>query len=250
MERIMKMSKKREALSLYLSALVNLIASLAMLILLRGGTPVGGDGPTRLLFIHHNTVQWVAGWCIWIAAAVFLLLFFAILQENLAEDFRENPEKAPPPWGMTLALMVAAAGICSDTVSEALSSTAIVTLAHQFASASPVDQAHLLQLYALLDRISVALTGFLGNGLYCIAGLLLNIYCFYSPRFPRWLAWLGLLGWFWGFLLSVATLMDWPLGMMVTTAIVMPLFIGWCAATGYFYVAKKDQADGMDSTAR
>lgn len=55
-----------------------------------------------------------------------------------------------------------------------------------------------------LELIAVQLTGILGNGLYNIGGLLLNILLLNNQRLPRKLILAGIPGWFFGFGLSIA----------------------------------------------
>jgi hypothetical protein len=57
----------------------------------------------------------------------------------------------------------------------------------------------------LLELIAIQLTGTLGNGLYNIGGLLLNMLLLKNLSLPRKIILLGIPGWFFGFGLSIAT---------------------------------------------
>ena len=78
----------------------------------------------------------------------------------------------------------------------------------------------------LLELIAIQLTGTLGNGLYNMGGLLLNILLLNNKTLPRKIITIGILGWLFGLGLSIATAsqqFDWMkiftgLGMVWSTA--------------------------------
>ncbi len=227
---------------MYMVGLVNLVASLLMATVLKTGTQMGGSPEKRMAFIAGNSALWIGAWMIWMGAAVFLLLHFAILKACFEEDLGDSLGKGHKIW-FFLAIMIGAAGICADTASETIFSTALVYISQKGTSLSSTAlyTSFWTDQFILWDRIATCLTGFLGNGFYCLAGLIFNGIAFSVPTFPRPLAYGGLFLWFSGFALSLATILDTPLGMMITTALTMALFVLWTFGVGHFYLALKEQ---------
>src|SRR5262249_34125258 len=105
-----------------------------MIVLLRPG--LLGD---RAWIAAHRP-GWIAGWLLWQAAAIALLAFYVALSMR----WRERA-----PIRTRLAPLVAAAGLAADLGAETM-----------------------LMVDPATFRIAQALTGYLGNGLYTVAGIL------------------------------------------------------------------------------
>jgi hypothetical protein len=192
----------------YLSAALNAVASVVMVTVLRAGLPGGSDtAGQRLIFIQSHVWQWRVGWLTWNLAALSLLaLYFALgrvagTQGNLL---------------VRLALIFATAGLAGDLSAETL----IMGLEPSLSASA----------FAVAERATLLLTGYLGNGLYTLAGAMLT----WSLRraLPRWLVAVAIALWAAGFALSVATLIDSTAGEIVTTGMVMVLFVGWAGLVG------------------
>jgi hypothetical protein len=192
----------------YLAAAVNLAAGAVMLLALRHGIPAGGNHlPARIAYVRDHTLVWRAGWLAWNLAAISLLGFFVVLSARWRQG-------APILCG--LALLCAAAGLAADLGAETI-----------LAVVSPRLHG---ETYAVVESIAVALTGYLGNGLYAVGGILLTWAG--HRELPRGLLWLGAAVWAAALWLSVATLVSSVAGQFVSAAILMPLFVLWAGLTG------------------
>jgi hypothetical protein len=187
---------------------MNAVASIVMVAVLRMGLPGGSDTATeRLVFIQGHVWQWRVGWLTWNLAALSLVALYAAL--GLIAGMNGN-------LLVRLAMVVAAAGLAGDLTAEAL----IMGLEP---SLSP-------SAFAVAERATLLLTGYLGNGLYSLAGAMLT-WCL-RRALPRWLVAVAIALWAAGFGLSVMTLIDSTTGEVVTTGMVMVLFVGWAALVG------------------
>jgi len=192
----------------YIAAAVNLAAGLMMLLTLRYGVPAGeSDLSARIAYVGDHILAWRVGWLVWNLAALSLLGFYVVL----AARWRERA-----PILCALALLCAAAGLAADLGAETI-----------LAVVSPGLQG---ETYAVVESIALALTGYLGNGLYAVGGILLT----WAGRqeLPRGLLWLAAAVWTSALWLSVATLVSSSSGQFASAATLMPLFVLWAGLTG------------------
>jgi hypothetical protein len=193
----------------YLAAALNAAAGLAMLVLLRPGLPGpgGASAAERLVYLQADVALWWGGWIIWHAAAIALLALYLALALRWGRD---------SPLRCGLALMCAAAGLACDLSAQAL-----------WMGLGPrVGEREL----ALVEAAAALLTGYLANGLYTLAGILLTWAG--AVHLPRPLFLLALPVWGAGVGLSGASLAGWPLGQVVATGVLLPLVTLWAAAEG------------------
>src|SRR5437870_2296897 len=123
-----------------------------MLLVLRRGLPVPGSAPSaRLDFVRGHAGLWRGAWILWHAAAVSLVLLFLVL----AERFRRRA-----PVRAALAMIVAVAGLAADLAAEAI--------------LMAVPPAFDERGFEAAEVAAGVLTGYLANGLYTAAGLLLT----------------------------------------------------------------------------
>ena len=176
----------------YLAAALNALAAAAMLFLLRPG--LLGDQA----WIAEHKPQWIVGWMLWQAAAIGLVAFYSAL----AIRFRERA-----PIRTQTALVVAGAGLAADLAAETY-----------------------LMVRPDALRLLAPLTGYLGNGGYTVAGVLLIWAA--ARGMPRWLLMLGVVTFAAGVALSAATLAESQIAEQITTAALMPLFVLWSFAMG------------------
>lgn len=184
----------------YLCAALNLIAALAMPLLLLPGTEAVPDRAARLRYIAAHPVLWRAGWGIWMAAALSLLGFYAWWSARIRSR----------SLGIA-ALTLAIAGMGGDLLAESL---------------------YVGWLPAGGDRIEVLarlLTGAWGNTLYTLAGILLTLGSPWLRGPARACAWLI---WAAGLALGGFSVTGNATGMAVSTAVLFILFCPWAAWMG------------------
>jgi hypothetical protein len=192
----------------FLAAFANLLAGALTLFVLRQGLPPRSLSD-RAAFISSHEFVWRIGWLGWSVAAVTLLgLFLALAGRWSAE--------APVLCG--LGIVVATAGLAADLSAEAL-------LAGFTRSTLP--NLSLVQSEAFL------LTGYVGNGLYTVAGILLTAAG--RRELPTSVLALGGAVWAGGLWLSAATLVGSTTGEAVSTGIVIASFVVWAALLGRWF---------------
>jgi hypothetical protein len=192
----------------YLAAGLNLAAGLAMLVLLRPGLPA----PTttveaRAEYVVANPVAWWLGWLVWHAAALALLAFYAGLAGLW---WRWGPIRCG------LALLCAAAALAVDLAGQAL----YVGLPPQLDVAG----------FGVLETAAIILTGYVANGLYTLAGVLLVWVG--AAVLPRSLVALSLPVWAAGAALSATSLVQWSAGQIGSAALLIPLLALWATLVG------------------
>jgi hypothetical protein len=204
----LELPPSRAARIAYLTAALNLAAALLMLLSLKPGLPVSAGMPAdRIAFIERNTGLWWAGWLVWHAAAISLVLFFLVL----AGRFRGRA-----PVLCAAAVVVSVAGLAADLSAEAIYMGVVPELrGDEFRAA---------------EIAGGILTGYLGNGLYTVAGILLTWSG--ARELPRSLLGLAIPTWGAGLCLSASSLMHSADGQLWSTAVLMPLFVLWAALVG------------------
>lgn len=138
-------------------------------------------------FIQNNLGLWQLGWFNWMLAALGLLTFCTMLLPFIPKS----------EWRV-LGILLVALGIVPDIGAE-------VIFAFVIPYSHTIDPT--LATMQILELIAVQLTGTLGNGLYNIGGLLLNVLLLNNQRLPRKLILIGIPGWFFGFGLSITCAM-------------------------------------------
>ena len=130
----------------WLAAATHVVASAAMLSLLRRGLP-GFAEDERLAYIATHRAAWLGGWFLWQIAAVSLIAFYA----TLAMRFKGVAS--------IVAMCAAAAGISLDIACESRYMAVLPDLRGE--------------AFARLDRELEVLIGYGANGLYTLALILL-----------------------------------------------------------------------------
>src|SRR5205823_7486235 len=161
-------SPRAVARAAYVAAGANLAAAAALMLVLQPGLPLpGSDQASRQAYLAEHTVAWWLGWLLWHAAAIALLAFYV----GLAGIWGQ---RAPIRCG--LALLCAAAGLAADLGAQTLYMGVLPGLG--------------ADAFAAVETAAGTLTGYLGNGLYTVAGLLLTWAGL--GELPRYLVALGL----------------------------------------------------------
>ncbi|HSC69123.1 MAG TPA: hypothetical protein VLC79_15625 [Cellvibrio sp.] len=164
----------------------------------------------RNAFIQNNLGLWQLGWFNWMLGAIGLLTFCTMLLPFIPKS----------EWRV-LGILFVALGIVPDIGAE-------VIFAFVIPYTPAIDPS--LAIMQTLELFAVQLTGTLGNGLYNIGGLLLNVLLLSNTRLPRKLILLGIPGWFLGFGLSIACAMHALDAMKLFTAVAMVWSTAWMLA--------------------
>lgn len=144
----------------YVAAAANLSAALAMLLALRPGMAANPDVLVQATYIAAHPGVWIAGWAAWNLAALSLLAYLGAVGMMVRH---RGPVLA------TFGMALAALGIVPDLAAEALQMGVLPQLSVRLLAAGDLRPV-LVEQFLFADRISVLLTGFLGNGLYTLAG--------------------------------------------------------------------------------
>ena len=199
----------------YAAAVLNLIAPLATLTLLRSGMPLPGNTlADRMAYVSSHTGAWRAGWLVWHAAAIALLVFYLALALRWWT-------RAPLRCG--LALLCAGAGMAVDLGAQAV-----------YIGVAPALEGG---AYAVVERAAIVLTGYFGNGMYTLAGVLL-VWAG-ATELPRRLVLLSAPVWAAGAALSAASLLDSATGQFWSTAVLLPALALWSVLTGRWLAGER-----------
>lgn len=182
----------------WLAVATHVVASAAMLLLLREGLPPA-SGAERIAYIAAHRAAWTIGWLTWQLAVVSLIALYAVLARRL---------------GGPLPLPALAIGTAGAAIDIATNVRYIVILPRLGGDA-----------FALLDRELEAMTGYAANGLYTLAFVLFVIAgrCV-LPRLANALAVPVALS---GFALAIGALLHDARIEFVSSAILFPLFTLW-----------------------
>jgi hypothetical protein len=201
-------SPRAAARAALLAAGLSLLAGLAMLVLLRPGLPVlESTVETRWLYIREHPAAWWIGWLCWHAAAVALLGFYV----GLAGVWRR---RAPIRCG--LALLCSGAALAADLSGQAL----------HIGMPARLD----VTTYALVETATLILTGYVANGLYTGASVLLTWAG--AAELPRYLVVSAAPVWIAGAWLSITSLTGSEIGQFWSAALLMPSVVLWATLTG------------------
>lgn len=203
-----EITPRQAACAAYVAAGLNLAAALAMVLILQPGLPVEGSlHADRMTFVNLHPALWWSGWLVWHAAAIGLLAFYV----GLAGRWGHRS-----PLLTTLALLCAAAGLAADLGAE----TIYMTIAPR------LD----MDGFVIAESVAGILTGYLGNGLYTVAGILLTWAG--AGELPQPLLLLAVPVWAAGLSLSASSLVHSSWGQVWSTALLMPLIVLWTFLVG------------------
>ena len=206
------------SLTPWICAGLHVLATAAMAILLRPGTLIEPEAVQRASFIAQHTVSWSVGWGIWMLSGLSLVTFYAWWGARLSI-----------PLVATAAVMLAAFGSVCDLAGESLSVLVLTEVSKPALTDSSMwDPTSFLRL----ERVAVLLTAGAANSLYTLGGLALMVSTENLPRsirFAMWGTWIAGIG------MTLAALLNHVSGMVVTTALLFPLLIGWTAWMGKYW---------------
>jgi hypothetical protein len=178
-----------------ISAVVHVVAAVATLAWLRGGSEAEPDPAARAAYIAANAATWQAAWFIWMIAGVTLIGFYCWWAA-----------RSRKPGLARIALVVGSAGLIADFLADAL-----------FIGWFP-------ERYASVALFTTVVSEVVANGLYTTAGVLLMLAS--APMRPWFRLW-GWVVWFEGYALAVAGAMRWDMAIVASSGILLATFIPW-----------------------
>ena len=183
---------------------LHLIACVGLLVI-APATEANPDTSARIEWIATHPWWWRLHWVWWMATSTSFLLVCAAWRQQLSASVQLSPA----------VIGIAAIGVLCDLMGE----TVLVGL-----SLSPIESNEaFVATYRLYQWLSPAAA----NGLYCVAGAVLSWYGWGSGLLSKKAEWIAAFTWIAGGFLTVTTVVDWPIGMMVTGILTMVLFNLW-----------------------
>jgi hypothetical protein len=186
---------------------LHLIAGVLMALVLRWGLETNPDFHNRLTFIVTHRTMWFIAWFSWTASALGILYFYMAFSA------------AQQQW-MPFALFLTIAAIAPDLSAQTIEIGMLPSLASSILrTGSPPE------LFLLMHRVAVLLSGYLANGLYSLTALMLT----WSARgkYPRAVSLAGMLVAISGLALSAAALADSATGMFWCNVVLVPAILLW-----------------------
>jgi len=216
----------------------NLAASLMMAFILAQATIAGGLPLERMKYITENKLSVQLGWASWIAATLSLVLFFQIMYEYISKSSSDVSKTL-----LRYAWILSAVGAAPDIIADMISFGIIPYVSERALSSSdPVQQAILLEQFLTFDRMSVFLTGGLGNTCYGLAGIILSYVIIRENEFTPLIRWMGVPLWGFTFLMSYESLVMSETILPVAVGGTMFLFLLWIVLI-YFNLFNKQKQE-------
>lgn len=179
------MSKNRtKFFTIHVIAILITLACLLMNGPMRQGLPIDTTVAERMLFVAESSNIWTLSWFTWMFSAIGLLVFCVILADELNNDYRK-----------TIGLFLVALGVAPDLIAEVI---------YAFILPKAVSLNMSESTFLLLEHLASHLTGFLGNGLYNLGGLLLTVLAIKQGMFKLWVSLWGVTAWLLGLSLSAS----------------------------------------------
>jgi hypothetical protein len=203
----------RQAIAAGLAILFHLAACGALLAV-SPGTEANPDWESRARFVASSTMAWVITWFLWSICPMSLLAFCVAWAGRLLE-------LGAASRGVILGCLLVALGVLFDLPGEALQIG--VATSPRINAESLV---HVVRAFNLLSPGAA-------NGLYCLGGLLLSGAAWQCGFLRGAPGILGFVMWSVGLLLTLFAITDHRLGMLVTGASVMILFLPFAAIVGW-----------------
>jgi len=190
------------------------------LLLLQGGMEFNPSLPARRQWVADHTSLWTFVWFFWVLSSLSIPAFMT----SWALALRE--QRKTPSW-VWIGPAICAFGVLFDVSAELIYIAWLPEVSRSLA-----DFERGVRAYNVLSA-GVA------NGLYCVAGLFLSTVSLRGSFLRGFQASLGFLMWGAGLSLTVMALLNNRLGIMVTAATTMALFIPWAAWVGWKFVREK-----------
>jgi hypothetical protein len=201
-----------------LAFVTHLIAGACMALILREGLETNPDLQARLEFLTNHRVLWMFAWLTWTAAALAILYFYDAF--STAHQLSRYP------------VLLTAAALPPDLTAQVLEIGILPMITDQ------------IDLFLIVHRAAVLMSGYLANGLYSLSALLLA----WTSRhaYPVWVWTAGLAVSLFGLMLSVAALAGSTAGMFWTNVFLLPAILLWLAGVAYSTWFTSFQSDRHD----
>jgi hypothetical protein len=196
----------------------HLLAGVCMAAILRHGLETNPDFQARLQFILDYRILWGFGWFTWTIAALAILYFYDALAA--ANEVSRLP------------VFLTAAALAPDLSAQAIEIGLLPSLTDR------------TDLFLILHRIAVLMSGYLANGLYSLSALILA----WTTRsaYPAWVWLAGVSVSLFGIMLSVAVLAGSTAGMFWTNVFLLPAILVWVGGVTYSAWLTSFQSDRHD----
>jgi len=202
----------------WICIVTHVAALVALALYLRPGTQIAGDATARAKYVSAFLTPWTFGWATWMASAAALVGFYAWWGAR-------STGGSPVPYGSrrqtfiaTAAVIIAAFGMVCDFAGEA----SLILRLVEYAASDLIAFAHIERQFTLLSAAAA-------NGLYTVGGILLTLITTNLPRWVRWAMWIT---WAAGAAMTFAAFADFVPGLVISTAVLFPLFLVWVAWLG------------------
>jgi len=209
------MNLKGFKLAALLAAIVNLIASIVMLFILDHGLNPNHPIEYRFDYLTTHPITWKLSWLSWIFAAIALIFFLV----QWGHWIKSKSNGRYDAW-IAFGVIIGCLGLVPDTIAEVV----YMHLLPQLATLP--EKSSFLQW----ESLAQFLTGFLGNGLYCVGGFTLQCVSLKTKTLPTFCRYFGFVIWLFGFMLSASVFIDWFQGIYAFTALTMASFVIWAFA--------------------
>jgi hypothetical protein len=230
------------------SLVAHLAAGLAMAGILGRGLETQPDLAERLAFIANQRWLWIGGWLTWNAAAVSVLYYYAAfswlhrlhgasggstgVREATSSPTAKSNQSSVPQAPLRFAVLIAIVAVAADLSAEAIWMGVVPSLASQALEQTEAAKAKLadspaVSPFLLVHRIAAMLSGFVANGLYTLAAVLLA----WSARrhYPPWVLAAALVVGVSGVALSASVLAESVFGMFFANVALVPAILVWQA---------------------
>ena len=197
----------------YLCAAIHLIAAFALAFVLRGGSEVVPDPLERARYIVEHAVIWRIGWIVWMASAASLIAFYFWWASRLSFP------------GLAVAgVCLAAFGMLFDLSGETIYAALLPNLAAEAIQDSGNVSEEAMVRFTRTQNLGTILTAIFANGLYTLGGILLTLRTSFnrSMLVVTWTLWIC------GAAMSISAIAGNITGIVISSAILFPLFILWC----------------------
>lgn len=185
---------------------IHLIAGASMAIVLSQGLETNSDFLSRLNYIVNHRVAWTFAWLTWTAAALSILYFY----DSFATAHALG----------AFAVLLTAGAIAADITSHAIEIAVIPTLAQRILGSQTN-----WELFVLVHRIVVLMSGFVANTLYSLSALLLSWQSRAAYDRRVWIVGLAVAAF--GFALSASALTDFTAGLLLSNIFLLPTLLFW-----------------------
>ncbi len=241
---------RRLGIAALASLLAHLVAGLAMAAILGRGLETQPDLAERLTFIANQRWLWIGGWLTWNAAALSVLYYYAAFSWlhrlhggsggaasatlTTSSATSKSSQWFVPEAPLRLAVLLAIVAVAADLSAEAIWMGVMPTLASQAleqpagATATPQwAESPAVAQFVLVHRAAEMMSGYLANGLYTLAAVMLA----WSARrhYPPWVLAAALVVGVSGAALSASVLAGSLFGMFWSNVALLPAILVWQA---------------------